>query len=98
MTPFYAFRTIPNHIPRHTEFDAVTNNQLDVAYTDWDLLERHAAEKTWDDVERNDAADEAWGAYQTALATARQNRAADLDAMLVDLEATQYAASYRGTA
>ena len=89
MTPFYAFRTIPNHIPRHTEFDAVTNNQLDLIYTEWDLLERHAAEKTWDDVERNDAVSEAWEAYQTALATARQNRAADLEAMLADLEATQ---------
>ena len=95
MTITYAFRTIPNHIPRHVEFDAVTNNQLDVAYTNWDLLAAAAGEKTWDNVEHNDAADEAWEAYQTALATARQNRAADLDAMLVDLEATQYAACGR---
>ena len=88
----------PPYILRHVEFDQPTNDTLDAIYTTWDTLARAADYEAWDNVEKNQAAVDAGKVYDLALITARQNRAADLEAMLADLEATQYAASYRGTA
>ena len=91
----------------HTGFTKEQNTELDRLYAAWDILDHAAAYRTYDDVERNQAADEAGRAYDelhAALteknATGRQELAlADdwdtLEAMQNDLEATQDAACGR---